>query len=280
MDAFSAAVDASSILFSVDQLIKRATDKQKEQPALLETYGAEVNETKNIVELVQNQDQLQTAGTIATIQRVEKIGKALKEHLMHIIKDRSAVENFTHRLAQESADQRELASIMEQLTGAKQNLILQIQVANVGLMKKMNETLAINTELVTKMNNIVRGSLGQEHSLTIANFLAKLKSHPSGPDGSVQLTDAEYAALETEQIRVTDPEMANASSDVKQRITCKNMSRDQAQRILGPMQEDMWCEMAFTKIEGNVAADKSIQVSSPITMEAFDKLLAMRQNKA
>ncbi|RYP75987.1 hypothetical protein DL771_002059 [Monosporascus sp. 5C6A] len=276
MEVFLAACEASSVLLTVCQLIKKAVEQQKSLAAVLRTYGAEVEDTKDLVDLVKNQEPLQTAAVIATIRRVEAIGQALNKHLMHIGKDRGPVKEFAHQLKQGSADQRELGSIMEQLAVAKQNLIVQIQIANVGLTKDVNKAIAINTKLVMEMNEVVQKTLGQERGLKIASFLAGLEDRPPEPNGTVRLTDVEYATLEMEQIQIAHPEMASVSPDEKRRIICNNLSSDQALHILGPVERDMWYDMAFIKIENNVAMGEAIMVSYPVTMEVFDKLLAAR----
>ncbi|RYP43937.1 hypothetical protein DL768_009568 [Monosporascus sp. mg162] len=276
MEVFLAACEASSVLLTVCQLIKKAVEQRKSLAELLQTYGAEVEDTKTLVDLVRNQEPLQTAAVIATIRRVEAIGRALNKHLTHVGKDRGAVKGFAHQLKQGSADQRELDSIMEQLAVAKRNLTVQIQIANVGLTKNVNEAIAINTKLVMEMNEVVQKTLGEERGLNIARFLAELKDRPPEPNGTVRLTDIEYATLETEQIRIAHPEMASVSPDEKRRIICNNLSSDQALHILGPVERDMWYDMAFIKIENNVAMGEAIMVSYPVTMEVFDKLLAAR----
>jgi hypothetical protein len=83
--------------------------------------------------------------------------------------------------------------------------------------------------------------------------------------------------LQTEELKALHPELAEATvNEGGKRIVIHNLTRDQALQINGPVAVDMWKDVAFVKIEGNVAAGTAIQTNYPITMDVFRELLAAR----
>jgi hypothetical protein len=136
-------------------------------------YSAEVGETKSIIDLVRNEDALHTSGAVATMRRVEAFGQELKKHLMSMGEPRSGLRQFGHQIVRGSDDEAQLASIMARLNRAKQDLILQIQVANVGLTKSVNNAILVEVATVNKIQALLEDTLGEGKSLRIADFLRK-----------------------------------------------------------------------------------------------------------
>jgi hypothetical protein len=136
-------------------------------------YGAEVGETKSIIDLVQNEDALHTSGAVATMRRVEAFGQELKKHLMSMGEPRSGLRQFGHQIIRGSNDEAQLASIMASLGRAKQDLILQVQVANVGLTKSVNNAILVEVAMVNKIQALLEDTLGEGKGLRIADFLRK-----------------------------------------------------------------------------------------------------------
>ncbi|KAJ5390782.1 uncharacterized protein N7496_001850 [Penicillium cataractarum] len=260
----------------VIQLIQQAAKRQAELRSKLEEYSEEVGETKRIVELVQNEDALQTSGAVAMVRRVENLGQGLKRHLMSMGQPKSALRQFGHQLISGSEDEAQLASFMVRLGRAKQDLILQIQVANVGLAKSINNTLLVEMATVNKLHALLQETLGEGKGLKIAEFLRQKGAVLEGSE-SIQLSDAEYDKLQTEEREALHPEPVDAALNVGgRRIIVDNLTRDQALQINGPVAVDIWKDMAFIKIEGNIASDTAIQTNYPVSMDVFRELLAAR----
>ncbi|KAH8892381.1 hypothetical protein GQ53DRAFT_764190 [Thozetella sp. PMI_491] len=276
MDIFAVAAEASSILLTAIQLLQRAAKRRAELASKLEIYGAEVGETKTIIDLVRDEDALHTSGAIAAIRHVEALSQELKGHLVSMGAPRSGPRQFVHQIKSGSDDEEQLASIMVRLGRAKQDLILHVQVANVGLTKTVNNAIVVEMAMVNKIHVLLQDLLGEGKGLKIADFL-RAKGNALEADRPLPLSDTECEELQREELHAVYPELADATLDAGgKRIIVQNLTRDQALQINGPVGVDMWKDMAFVKIEGNAAAGTAIQTNYPITIDVFKELLAAR----
>lgn len=90
----------------------------------------------------------------------------------------TTIVSFLYSLTH-STDKFALDKVVEKLKGKRQSLILQIQLASVGL-SKCDDKIIIDTKLVNSANEAIKKSLPSGSRLDIALFIAKLKRNPDG----------------------------------------------------------------------------------------------------
>ena len=169
-----AAAAAAGLLEQAIQLFERirnAHERQKGLPELISKYSAEVTQTKSIVELVRNEEDLKTPSVGGAINTLDFVGRTLLEHLFKISTTKGPVQDFFHQLGSGKRREDKLESIMKDLRNAKMNLSIQIQLANVGLLKGVGQAVQVNITAVTEMNNMLMEKLGSGHVLRISQLL-------------------------------------------------------------------------------------------------------------
>ncbi|KAE9369790.1 hypothetical protein N431DRAFT_443415 [Stipitochalara longipes BDJ] len=199
MEVALAAVDASSVLTSVSDLILTAIEYNPGLVEQLKSYRSEISKAKRVVDLIRNQKGLQTSGAVA--------------------------------------GQNDLKEIVEKLRDARKRLIQQIRLASVGLAKN-DGAITVDTKVVKSTDEAVQKVLGKELGLDITLFLATLKRNPDAK-GKIRLTEKEYEKLTWHQIQTADPEAKTLSTEDKTRIICNCLARDQSIQILGPVGVDL-----------------------------------------
>ncbi|PMD65647.1 uncharacterized protein K444DRAFT_608221 [Hyaloscypha bicolor E] len=256
MEVALAAADASSILNAVSDLIQTATDVYPSLKGKLQSHTGEINKAKLVVDLIRNQKGLQTSGVIAGIRMLESHGKILKSDLMSLGKNK---------------DENNLKTIGEKLRDARKSLIQHIRLASVGLAKD-DIAITVDTKVVKSTDKAVKKILGEELGLDIALFLTRLEHNPDAK-GKIRLTEKEYEYWTRHQIKIAHPETTTLSTEVKTRIVCNCLARDQSIQILGAVGVDLWASIAFIKIEGLVSMNEAIQIAVPITLGVFREVL-------
>jgi hypothetical protein len=185
------------------------------------------------------------------MRRVEAFGQELKKHLMSMGEPRSGLRPFGHQIIRGSNDEAQLASIMASLGRAKQDLILQVQVANVGLTKSVNNAILIEVATVNKIQALLEDTLGEGKGLRIlissenkgqfwkvitvkATPLKKTWLTVQTGDVPVPLSIADYEELQTEELKALHPELAEATlNEGGKRIVIHNLTEIKPFKSMG-----------------------------------------------
>ena len=86
-----AAADASSVLSTALALMLKAIDVHPKIKEKLSSYLGEISKAKRVVDLILDQEALQTSGVIAGIRMLESHGKILKGDLMSLGKGKGTI---------------------------------------------------------------------------------------------------------------------------------------------------------------------------------------------
>ncbi|CZR51166.1 uncharacterized protein PAC_01041 [Phialocephala subalpina] len=174
------------------------------------------------------------------------------------------------------SNDQELRKMLEVFRSKRKGLVQQIRLAIPGL-ARTDGAITVDTKVVESTNEAVRKALGKESGLIIAFFLAELDRNPDA-SGKIRLTGKEYEELTRHQIKATHPKTKTLAPEVKTRILCNCLARDQSIQILGPVAVDLWAGIAFIKIEGLISTDQAIQFGYPVPLDVFRETLD-RQDK-
>lgn len=181
-----AAADASSVLRTASNLVLGALDLHPELVDELISYHVELSKARRVVDLVHDQEALQTSGAVAGIRMLESHGNSLKDVLISQIKGEGTATTSDRRviyllylLTQHLIVEQDLQKIMEIIRVAKNGLIQHIQRASVGLAKD-DKGILIDPKVVKSTDEAVKKIPGDELGLDIALFLAVLDRKPDG----------------------------------------------------------------------------------------------------
>jgi len=233
----------------------RGYTNESDSTKLGHTHGQELASIESIVQLVKAEEALQTANVASVLVKIEGIGNELVKCLGQ-------------------GDGKTLTDIMINLTNAKSELAIHIQLANVGLTRARGALIA-NTEVINRINSLLLYVLGAEKGLKIAQLLENRPMNDD--DGTVIFSNADIQHLNSDSVSVaTVADPASNSKHDDSRVVINNLSKDQALQINGPIGEKGWIEVSRLEIRDNEACGESIQVNHATSMEVFDKLLVSR----
>jgi hypothetical protein len=140
-------------------------------PQLIEKYSTEVSQTKTIVGLIEDEEALKTPNVGDAISKLGAIGEILRSHLTKIATTKGPVQDFFKQLLSSQENQERLESIMRDLGNAKVDLIVHIQLSNVGLIRGVSEAMQVSIDAIIAMGKLLDEKLGSGHALRISQLL-------------------------------------------------------------------------------------------------------------
>lgn len=151
--------------------LQKAQERQNDLPKLLETHRKELQNTKQIVNIVLNEEALHIDTVVSDLTDIDSYGTILKDYLIKLAKERTALQQYTRQLIRGPRDSAKLNGMMHDLQLAKGSLILKIQVAHVGLTRSVGDAVLVNCEIVERVNELLQQILGEGKGLKIADLL-------------------------------------------------------------------------------------------------------------
>lgn len=131
-----------------------------------------MNSLKSIICVIDEEETLQTAEVNLELSRLKDVEEKLFKFLSDLRpKLKNSVQQFAHLLVKGSHDESKLCNIMHELAQVKSMLLLRIQVANVGVMRGVQEQLVANTNIITRVDQFLREEIGDCEGLKIARLL-------------------------------------------------------------------------------------------------------------
>ncbi|KAH3920273.1 hypothetical protein HBI56_067700 [Parastagonospora nodorum] len=265
--------------------IRKARQRIKALPGLLAQHESELKSVRSMIGIIEDVKDLQTANVCSEVLRLKEVGDKLIELLKEMEAPRKPVQQLAHQLTNGSLDESRLSGTMSELGQVKSMLLLRIQVANVGVMRDMQQGLVANTEVIARVDQFLRDEVGGCEGLRIARLLHGRR--PSN-DGTVQLTPADLRSLrnnangeDSEDETLVDDSDSSTGSTTKKRVTTeriilRNMARDQALQINAPIGKDLWKAIDRIVIEHNTAEGEAVQVNYNNTLEDTIALITLK----
>jgi hypothetical protein len=93
-----AAADASSVLSTASALMLKAIDVHPKLKEKLWSYRGEMSKAKRVVDLIFDQEALQTSGVVAGTRMLESHGKILKSDLMSLGEGKGTITASARRM--------------------------------------------------------------------------------------------------------------------------------------------------------------------------------------
>jgi len=131
-----------------------------------------------VIGIIEDVEDLQTANVCSEVLRLKEVEDKLIELLKEMEAPRKPVQQLAHQLTNGSLDESRLSGTMSELGHVKSMLLLRIQVANVGVMRDVQQGLVANTEVIARVDQFLRDEVGGCEGLRIARLLRGRR--PSG----------------------------------------------------------------------------------------------------
>ncbi|KAM6520329.1 hypothetical protein FSOLCH5_005121 [Fusarium solani] len=185
IDPVGAAAAATATIGQSLDLIRRVTttiDIYKNGNESLEYLCKDLRSVTEIIELVQALEALRTKGVLKALANMLKHAQKLDKHINGVMdksKTGSPVRRFTHQFMKGPEEIESTNKMVAELTTLKATLILQIQVAHVGLFVERSQeqqndsgvTHVLNSVVLHQVNHAVEQRLGKGKGLKIAEVL-------------------------------------------------------------------------------------------------------------
>ncbi|KAF5876587.1 uncharacterized protein Bfra_002992 [Botrytis fragariae] len=268
ISAVSGLLESSINLLS---RLRKTYNDQKDSSKVLGAHVVEIQGILTILELVKHEANLRTVVILSEIENIRNIAVELISNLELMVSgEKSQARRFAHQFLQGAKEQETLAKLMERLEHAKTNLALGLHVAHVRVTQYVSDKVAINMDILNRVDGLLRNVLGDDGGLKIADVV---KSHRPERDGLVHINSEELPLR-------TDGDGKDARK-VFSRVVLKNVTRDQALQINGSIGEKGWREVSQLEIRDNEATGNGLQVNHAISEDMFFQLLAHRdRNKS
>lgn len=175
MEVAAAAIGLLEATFRIINRLKKAYGRMKDAPQILEKYSNELKTIKTIIEVVDDEQSLQTANVHSEVEKVKKIEGRLKDCLKTAEKNSKEsvkpMAQFSHQLFKGSNDEKKISEIMMELGSVKATLCLHIQLSSVGVMRDMENKLVAKLDVIEHVNQTLVELLGQTGGLRIKGLL-------------------------------------------------------------------------------------------------------------
>ncbi|RSL41199.1 hypothetical protein CEP53_012894 [Fusarium sp. AF-6] len=280
VDLVGAAAAATATISQSLELIRRVTttiDLYKNGNENLEYLCNDLRSTTDIIELVQALEPLRTKGVLMALTNMLKHAQKLDKHI-NGVKEKSSTGSSLRRMAHQFMNGPEeleaTNKMVAELTTLKATLILQIQVAHVGLsvdgsqggQNGPNGTHVLDTFVLHQVNQIVEQRLGKGKGLKIAEVL---QGKEPDEDGMIRLTKEEYKCLVLQPLGEYE-----ASSERCTIQIANNKADDDALQVNGPVDTEVTHDHT---IEHNRALGRSTQINGSMGGDAFAKALESKK---
>lgn len=156
-------------ILQVIQEVQKAHESMRETSKAQTTLACQLNSTSKSLVLIRDEPNLQTPSVEQQLTIIVGIAEELKAYFnrLQAVQSRSAMRRFAHAINSGDRDGKSLTRILTELDRARNELILRISVAQVGLMGNLQEGFRGNSNVLMDTNRKCKMILGWE--LTLAN---------------------------------------------------------------------------------------------------------------
>lgn len=139
---------------------------------MLERHTLEIESVNTIARAILDEDELQTAAIASELLKLQVVGTRLVSHLKRMEPGGKGVaRQLAYQLANGTRDEETLADVMDDLTRVKANLSLRMQLANVGLIRMVRETVIGSVEAIKRVDCLLVDVLGSTQGLKLAGLV-------------------------------------------------------------------------------------------------------------
>lgn len=160
--------------------LRTASERQKDLVKVLDRYSFELTSLKSMIKTVEAERELRTAAIAVELKKLRAVEDTLVDYLDDIDPgDKGSAHQFAHQLFHGSKEEKRLGKIMDDLSRAKIDLLVRMQVASVGVTRIVGDAVFANAEIIKRIDGCLVKLFGQGNGLKIAKLLKD-----GSPDGT------------------------------------------------------------------------------------------------
>jgi hypothetical protein len=172
MSAVQATTQLVEQAFRIIARLRTAHQRQKALVDVLTRHETELRGVKTLIGIIDDEEELHTPSVAEELVHLQAVQGKLAKMLETLDpKQRSKANQFARQLVQGSADEKKLATIMDELVHIKATLLLRIQVSSVGVMRNIEQELVANAEVIQRIDQSLREHISDCEGLRIARLL-------------------------------------------------------------------------------------------------------------
>jgi hypothetical protein len=151
------------------QQVQKARDSINGTSTTLENIAKQLNTIVSTLNLLEEQERLQTASVGQQLHALIEAAEELKGFFDKIKAEqqKKAIKQFFHALKSGDKDDIELAGIFDRLDRARLELVLRISMAQVGLIGNLQDGFRVAFGVLQETNKNVKKVLGRDLDLAI-----------------------------------------------------------------------------------------------------------------
>lgn len=166
------------IAIDLIKILCRAYERQKDLARLLDSHLTELTSLRDVIHIVEEEGALQTTNVAATLARLKASEKKLIAWLKRVDPgSKSSMQQFSRQLAYGSKDQKLLTEIMNEISRAKTDLCMDINVAHVGVTRTVESGVVANSKAVRRIERRPARFSSKERELNTARPLEDRSTH-------------------------------------------------------------------------------------------------------
>jgi hypothetical protein len=164
-------VGLASTAFSITQAVRKASDTVEGASKTLDMVSGDLDSLHGTLKLVEDEPRLQTRGVEEALNDLIAKEKELQIFFDQVVQNQSKHKStkFLHVLKDNDKDDKELQSLMSDISGARETLSLRIQEIHVGLTGNQNDGFQVAYDVLMRVDANVKKVLGS--GLRIARAL-------------------------------------------------------------------------------------------------------------
>lgn len=171
LSAVSAVISTLDIVIRTIKELYDARERQQNLSKVLKTHEQEIYNIRQILRVVKQETVLQTVALVEDLEQLQLHGENLGTSLEQYGKDRGQIKQYANQLFNGKRQIDDLAEIMANMSHAKANLNIKIQVVHVGLTRSVGNIVVVNCEMVERLDRKLQKIFGEGQGLKLAELL-------------------------------------------------------------------------------------------------------------
>lgn len=166
-DGISGAIGLITTILQTIQEVQRAQESVRGSEKTLRIIAYQLDSTSKSLILIKDEANLQTPSVQQHLIVMAEIAEELKAlfHRLQAIQRQKTMRRFVHAFRSGDDEEKILEAVLHRLDRARNELILRISVAQVGLMGNINEGFRVSVNVLMDMNRKCTKVLGKDLAL-------------------------------------------------------------------------------------------------------------------
>ncbi|KAK3897922.1 hypothetical protein C8A05DRAFT_47622 [Staphylotrichum tortipilum] len=226
------------------QQVRNARDRVKGASKTLDNLSKQLNSLNRSLSLVRDEEALQTAAVEQQVRGIAEVAEELRSFFDTLAAEQQkrSIPQLIHSLKSGDKEDKQLADILDRLDRARDLLILQVSVAQVGVMGNLEKGFSVAFGILMDTNKKVNEVLGT--NLVLAERLQNRELQQT--EGSVPLDASDLETLHLVD-QHHDIKPGRAEPGIGETLIYDNLTVGQARIMTGNVGVENWRKTAGRK---------------------------------